>query len=44
MDALFAAVDLTTVATFVAAAMLAVIGYKMIFKGQDIASRAIRKA
>lgn len=43
MQAIFAAVDLTAVGTFVAAAMLAVIGYRLTFKGGDIASRVIKK-
>ena len=44
MDALFAAVDLTTVAAFIGVAGLAIVGYNMAFKGVDISKRAIRKA
>ncbi|WP_286203528.1 hypothetical protein [Pseudoalteromonas sp. NBT06-2] len=44
MDAVFAAVDLTTVGAFVGVAALAIIAYTMGFKGIDISKRAIKKA
>lgn len=44
MADIFAAVDLTSVAAFALAAVIAIIGYNMIFKGGDVAKRAIKKA
>jgi hypothetical protein len=42
MDAIFAAVDLTTVAAFVTGAMVIVIGVAMAFKGGILGKRAIK--
>lgn len=44
MADIFAAVDLTTVAAFVAATGVLVIGIAMAFKGIDLGKRAVRKA
>jgi hypothetical protein len=44
MADIFAAVDLTTVSAFVLAATILIIGYRMIFKGGDVAKQVIRKA
>ncbi len=44
MADIFAAVDLTSVGTFVLAAVIVIIGYKMTFKGGDVAGRVIKKA
>ena len=44
MDAILAGVDLTTVATWVGATGLLVVGVAMAFKGIDLAKRAIKKA
>lgn len=44
MDAILAGVDLTTVATWVGATGLLVIGITMAFKGIDLGKRAVRKA
>jgi len=44
MADIFAAVDLSTVATFVGGAVVLIIGYRMIFKGGDVAGRVIKKA
>ena len=44
MTAILAAVDLSTVATFVGAAGVLVIGIAMAFKGIDLGKRAVRKA
>jgi len=44
MADIFAAVDLTTVATFVSATGVLVIGIAMAFKGIDLGKRGVRKA
>jgi len=44
MSDIFAAVDLTGVATFVAAAGILVIGIALAYKGISLAKRAIGKA
>ena len=44
MEAIFAAVDLSTVATFVGTAGLAVVGIALAFKGITLAKRAVSKA
>lgn len=44
MDAIFAAVDLTKVATFVGATGVLVIGVAMAFKGISLGKRAVSKA
>lgn len=44
MTDIFAAVDLTTVATTVGGLGVLVIGIAMVFKGIDLAKRALRKA
>ncbi len=43
MADIFAAVDLSTVATFVAATGVLVVGIALAFKGIDLSKRAIRK-
>lgn len=44
MADIFAAVDLSTVVTFVVATMVIVIGITLAFKGGDLGKRAIKKA
>lgn len=44
MDAIFAAVDLTTVAGFVGGIGVAIIGITMAFKGIDLGKRGVKKA
>lgn len=44
MDAIFAGVDLTTVATFVGTAGLAIVGIALAYKGITLAKRAVNKA
>lgn len=44
MDAIFAAVDLSSVATFVGAAGILIIGIAMAFKGISLGKRAVNKA
>jgi hypothetical protein len=44
MAAIFTAVDLTTVAAFVSATGVLVIGIALAFKGIDLGKRGIRKA
>ncbi len=44
MDSIFSAVDLSTVATFVAGAGVLVIGIAMAFKGITLGKRAVNKA
>ncbi len=44
MADIFAAVDLSTVATFAAATGVLIIGIAMTFKGIDLAKRGVRKA
>jgi hypothetical protein len=44
MADIFAAVDLSTVAVFVAATGVVVIGIAMAFKGIDLGKRGIKKA
>lgn len=44
MDSIFAAVDLSTVGTFVGATGVLIIGIVMAFKGVDLAKRAVNKA
>lgn len=44
MADIFSAVDLSTVATFVGATGVIVIGIVMAFKGIDLGKRAVRKA
>jgi hypothetical protein len=44
MEAIFAAVDLSTVATFVGATGVLIIGITMAFKGIDLGKRGVRKA
>ena len=43
MADIFAAVDLSSVATFVAATGVVVVGIALAFKGIDLSKRAIRK-
>jgi hypothetical protein len=44
MDAIFAAVDLSSVATWVGTAGVAIIGICMAFKGIDLGKRGVKKA
>jgi len=44
MADIFAAVDLTTVATFVAATGVLVVGIALAFKGIDLSKRGVKKA
>lgn len=44
MDVIFAAVDLTTVAAWVAVIGVLIIGITMSFKGIDLAKRGVKKA
>lgn len=44
MAAIFAAVDLSTVAAFVAATGVLVVGIAMAFKGIDLSKRGVKKA
>lgn len=44
MDEIFAAVDLSSVATWVGATGVLIIGIVMAFKGIDLAKRGVRKA
>lgn len=44
MATIFAAVDFTTVATWVATAGVAIIGIAMAFKAVDLGKRGVRKA
>lgn len=44
MEAIFAAVDFNTVATWVAGVGVAVIGIAMAFKGIDLGKRGVKKA
>lgn len=44
MEAIFAAVDFSTVATWVGAIGVAVIGITMAFKGIDLGKRGVKKA
>lgn len=44
MDAIFAAIELGTVATFIGSTGVVIIGIVMAFKGIDIAKRAVKKA
>ena len=44
MDAIFAAVDLTSVAAFVGGAGVLVVGVALAFKGISLAKRAVGKA
>lgn len=44
MAAIFAAVDLTTVAAWVAATGVLIIGITMAFKGIDLGKRGVKKA
>lgn len=44
MADIFAAVDFSTVATWVAAAGVAIIGIRMAFKGIDLGKRGVSKA
>lgn len=44
MDAIFAAVDLATVATWVGATGVLIIGIAMAFKGIDLGKRGVKKA
>lgn len=44
MDAIFAAVDLATVATFVGATGVLVIGIALAFKGIGLGKRAVKTA
>lgn len=44
MTDIFAAVDLSTVATWVAATGVLIVGIAMAFKGVDLAKRGVRKA
>lgn len=43
MEAIFTAVDLTTVATFVAGIGVVIIGITMAFKGIDLGKRGVKK-
>lgn len=44
MDAIFTAVDLTTVAAFVGGAGVVIIGIHLAYKGINLAKRAVSKA
>ncbi|MFH4775340.1 hypothetical protein [Vibrio alginolyticus] len=44
IDAIFAAVDFSTVASFVAAAGVTIIGIAMAYKGISLGKRAVSKA
>lgn len=44
MDAIFTAVDLTTVATFVGGAGVLIVGIALAYKGITLAKRAVSKA
>jgi hypothetical protein len=44
MDAIFAAVDFTTVAAFVSGAGVTIIGIAMAYKGISLGKRAVSKA
>jgi len=44
MDAIFAAVDLSAVATFVGAAGVLIVGIALAFKGISLGKRAVNKA
>lgn len=44
MASIFTAVDLSTVATFVAATGVLIVGISLAFKGIDLSKRGIRKA
>lgn len=44
MEAIFAAVDLDAVATWVGATGILIIGIAMAFKGIDLGKRGVRKA
>ncbi|MFG0585382.1 hypothetical protein ACF8C1_19360 [Pseudomonas sp. zjy_9] len=44
MEAIFAAVDFTTVAAWVGATGVAIIGITMAFKGIDLGKRGVKKA
>lgn len=44
MDAIFAAVDLSTVATFVGVAGVAIVGISLAYKGIQLAKRAVKVA
>lgn len=44
MDAIFAAVDLSSVATWAAATGVIIIGITMAFKGIDLGKRGVKKA
>ena len=44
MDAIFTAVDLTAVATFVSGAGVLIIGISLAYKGIALAKRAVSKA
>lgn len=44
MDVIFAAVDLTSVATWVGATGVLIIGITMAFKGIDLGKRGVKKA
>jgi hypothetical protein len=44
MAAIFTAVDLSTVATFVGATGVLIVGIALAFKGVDLSKRGIRKA
>lgn len=44
MADIFAAVDFSTVASFVTATGIAIIGIAMAFKGVDLGKRGVRKA
>jgi len=44
MEAIFAAVDLTSVATFVGAAGVVIVGIALAYKGITLAKRAVNKA
>lgn len=44
MEAIFAAVDLATVATWVGATGVLIIGIAMAFKGIDLGKRGVKKA
>jgi hypothetical protein len=44
MDAIFAAVDLSTVATFIGVAGVAIVGIALAYKGITLAKRAVKSA
>ena len=44
MDAIFAAVDLSTVATFIGVAGVAIVGISLAYKGIALAKRAVKSA